>query len=341
MRAEIFSASQVNDMTNTASENVGVRKKRRVVCFENTLLDLDLSIYEKMVCIVLCAHAGKDRPAFPCVRTIAKEASCSRTKVFEALKTLEERGIITRDNRIFEGRGQTSNLYEVNDVTPRPQSEQGGDENSPSSSAERTGEFASRTGGVRDADALLNVFNKIPLTKQKNNPPLPPPGGPEQGEKGKTPGEKRQDTRQDTETGAKEPKASEAEFFELIRDAYNTALPELPKAERVTASRAGILRRRIEEDAARRRPDWWKRFFGRVREFPWPMGNNPNNWRADFDWLIGEKGMLKILEGGFSRPCNPGEATAAGLEIQKKHTQGGKIDAGAILREARAAQARR
>jgi DNA-binding GntR family transcriptional regulator len=148
-------------MTSTEFKTIGVSKKKWVVCFENTILDLDLSIYEKMVYVVLCSHAKKDGPAFPSVKTIAKEASCSRTKVFEALKTLEEQNIISRDQRIFAGRGQTSNLYEINDMEPRPQSEQGSDRDTPPPSAERTEEFATRsgesvtrTGGVRDTDAV-------------------------------------------------------------------------------------------------------------------------------------------------------------------------------------------
>jgi hypothetical protein len=93
---------------------------------------------------------------------------------------------------------------------------------------------------------------------------------------------------------------TEAEAYEAIRNAYNSILPELPKAEKITASRAKILRERILEDTERRKLGWWKNFFHRVRNFPWPMGENTNNWRADFDWLIGEKGMRKILEGSFS-----------------------------------------
>jgi predicted transcriptional regulator len=144
-------------MKNPEPQKIGVKKKRWVVCFENTILDLDLSIYEKMVYIVLCAHAKKDGPAFPCVMTIAREASCSRTKVFEALKTLEEQGIITRENQIFPKRGQTSNLYEIIDIEPRPPHGQG-DGNPPPPSVIRTGASAARTGSVRETDAPLFHF---------------------------------------------------------------------------------------------------------------------------------------------------------------------------------------
>jgi hypothetical protein len=126
-------------------------------------------------------------------------------------------------------------------------------------------------------------------------------------------------------------------------NAYNTALPELPQTEKVTASRAKIIKQRIEEDVERRKLSWWKHFFLRVRGFPWPMGDNPSKWRADFDWLIGEKGMQKILEGGFGRASSPilGKGTKAGWELQKKYTdEGGRINGRAILREIQSSQAR-
>jgi hypothetical protein len=71
------------------------------------------------------------------------------------------------------------------------------------------------------------------------------------------------------------------------------------------------------------------------------MGDNPSNWRADFDWLLSEKGMQKILEGGFGRFSTPkfGEGTKAGWELLKKYTdEGGRVDGRAILREIQASQ---
>jgi predicted transcriptional regulator len=349
-------------MTNTEPKSIGVSKKRWVVCFENTILDLDLSIYEKMVYIVLCSHAKKDGPAFPSVKTIAREASCSRTKVFEALKKLEEMGVIKRDHRIFGNRGQTSNLYEINDIEPRPQGGQGSGTDSPSPSAARTEESvtrieesATRTGGVRTADGHIRVLEQDYMNKTKEhfNPPLPPQGAGE-GESGNETSQKLQKTKHDTEDKAEIPKprseTPETEFFEAIRGIYNTILPELAEAGKITAERAKVLRQRIMENPNRNQPEWWKNFFSRVREFPWPMGSNPNNWRADFDWLIGEKGMQKILEGTF-RPFQRtsgtvrkpvfGEATAAGWELQKKYTHsGGLVDAKAMLRDIDAAEQR-
>jgi biotin operon repressor len=328
-------AFQTGDAMNPAPQSIGVRKKRWMVCFENTILDLDLPIYEKMVYIVLCSHAKKDGSAFPSVNTIAREASCSRAKVFEALKTLEERGVIARDRRIYEGRGQTSNQYEILDILPRPQSGPGeSTSKTPGSttwigestvemgeSATWMGGATTQMGGVHHVDAVeQDISNKTKEQKEQEQ---------------KTPPTPQAQTQQLSPQGSE--KLGEGKLGEEIRKAYNAILPELPQAEILTASRAKTLNQRIGEDPARAEAGWWRQYFGQVREFPWPMGQNAGNWRADFDWLIGEKGMQKILEGGFTRSAAvsaAGGRTEAGVALQRKYTdENGVVDARALLRE--------
>jgi predicted transcriptional regulator len=135
-------------------QRIGVRKKRWVVCFDNAVLNLDLSVYEKMVYVVLCSHASKDGTSFPSVARIAEEASCGRSKVFAALKVLEERGLVSRSSRIIEGRGQTANLYEIIDIEPRPPRGRG-DGLPPPPSTGGTPPSTERTGGVRDVDGPI------------------------------------------------------------------------------------------------------------------------------------------------------------------------------------------
>jgi hypothetical protein len=96
--------------------------------------------------------------------------------VFEALKTLEEIGVISRSSQIFEGRGQTSNLYEILDIeqanrdenplpftpsTPEtgcPQDGQGESTAWTGASITQTGASTAETGGVRDVDGLYKVL---------------------------------------------------------------------------------------------------------------------------------------------------------------------------------------
>ena len=119
-----------------------------------------------------------------------------------------------------------------------------------------------------------------------------------------------------------------------ILSAFNEILPELPQAEVLTASRSQTLNLRISEDQARQILDWWRQFFERVRLFPWLMGHNPNNWKATFDWLIGEDGMRKVIEGGFTQAQRQRQEYSPEelREWQRKFTdEGGFVDAKALL----------
>jgi hypothetical protein len=101
----------------------------------------------------------------------------------------------------------------------------------------------------------------------------------------------------------------------------------------LTVSGTDLIEARIREDPERGNPGWWRLYFSRVREFPWPMGENGKGWRADFHWLISEKGMEKINSEHFSRYPVAEKTTAGCLERQRKYTDGrGVVDGMAALR---------
>jgi predicted transcriptional regulator len=325
----------------------------------------ELSAYDKLVYAILCGHANRDGNAMLYVRTIAEEASCSERQAQRALSNLEACGLLVRIPQNRNGR-QTFNIYEVygfDAYIPCESSEgpapEPGSENNPASSSQGAPDShpcisdtprPSNSHPRGDCEAELNNVLQQPLfnSPQKEHIPPSPQGNVGESEGSKESGEvftpKTQNPEHDTE-GERKPNSSkpitEAEAYEAIRNAYNSILPELPKAEKITASRAKVLRERILEDTERRKLGWWKSFFRRIRDFPWPMGKNPNSWRADFDWLIGEKGMRKILEGSFSafrtsqaQTSAFDGASAADLELQRKYTDtGGLVNAKAILRE--------
>jgi predicted transcriptional regulator len=310
----------------------------------------ELSTYDKLVYAILCGHANRDGNAMLYVRTIAEEASCSERQAQRALSNLETRGLLVRKPQNHNGR-QTFNIYEVYGFDEYIPLEPG---SGPAPEAKPEGHAAPGGQGAQDShpcmsdtprppeshprgdceSGLNNVFEQpfFNSPKKEHIPPAPQGGGREEGEAGNG---KNQEPKHVTGEGGKPSKPlAEAEACEAIRSAYNAILPELPQAGKVTASRAKALRERIRDDPARRKLAWWKWFFSSVREFPWPMGGNPSNWRADFDWLASEKGMQKILEGSFNRASASSERSSAGLELQKKYTdKEGLVNAKAILRD--------
>ena len=70
------------------------------------------NIYEKMIYIVLSRHANNNNGvAYPSVATIAKEALCSITTVKKCIKTLENKGLISKTLRPKSNKDNNTNLY--------------------------------------------------------------------------------------------------------------------------------------------------------------------------------------------------------------------------------------
>jgi len=80
---------------------------------ENDLLDReDLTIYEKMIYIVIARYVDKEDKAFPSVPTIAKKSSMSERQVQTIINSLVKKGLIKREPRINKyNKSKTSNLY--------------------------------------------------------------------------------------------------------------------------------------------------------------------------------------------------------------------------------------
>lgn len=88
-------------------------RKRDWFWAENSLVDReDLSIYEKMIYIVLIRYSDEESCCFPSYKTISKKAGCSERQVSNVLKSLEEKGLLIRKNRKRKGSNEKeSNLY--------------------------------------------------------------------------------------------------------------------------------------------------------------------------------------------------------------------------------------
>lgn len=91
----------------------------------SSITKMQLGIYEIGVYVMLSSHMnGATRTAFPSVATLARECGISENSVRKALRSLCERGLISRtDNFVTTasgGRRRGSNIYTICSVeTPR------------------------------------------------------------------------------------------------------------------------------------------------------------------------------------------------------------------------------
>jgi DNA-binding Lrp family transcriptional regulator len=104
--------------------------KRRInfTMVQNEIIDEDnLTVYEKMVYIVLCRFASnKTDRCYPSYETIAKRAGCSRPKCIQVVKSLIEKGLISKEMRKGEHEFMT-NYYYINDI-PKTDTEESSQE---------------------------------------------------------------------------------------------------------------------------------------------------------------------------------------------------------------------
>lgn len=100
-------------------------KKKEWFWLENDLIDReDLSIYEKMIYIVLARYSNEESSCFPSYKTISEKAGCSIRQVSNILNELENKELIIRENRNHEGKKEkNSNLYFLISSKAKVQSE--------------------------------------------------------------------------------------------------------------------------------------------------------------------------------------------------------------------------
>lgn len=79
---------------------------------------------------------------------------------------------------------------------------------------------------------------------------------------------------------------------------YNKTLPELQQVipERWSGARAKALQARWRESKKHQSLQFWERFFKKLREFPFYLGDNDRDWRADLGWLVKRKNFDNLVE---------------------------------------------
>lgn len=102
-------------------------------------------------------------------------------------------------------------------------------------------------------------------------------------------------------------KKNEKEYFssnnrvphKAIVSLYHEILPELPAVKVWSSERQKTLRVRWKEDPKRQSLDWWRGFFEYVKQSSWLIGDNPNKWQPNFEWLLEKKHFVNVIEGKY------------------------------------------
>lgn len=66
-----------------------------------------------LVYMYLCARSNRKGECYPSIRTISKDLEQSDSTVKRAIKDLEDKNYIRKENRIRKNGGKSSNLYTI------------------------------------------------------------------------------------------------------------------------------------------------------------------------------------------------------------------------------------
>lgn len=259
---------------------------------DNSLIDDGrVDIYAQSVYTALCRYASNtDRTCYPSADLIAKSAKCSRRKVFDSLKVLEELGYIGREQRIVDGQKRSSIYRIMGACRALPMC-------TACTTAVHDVHYGSAQGAHRtrpNEPDLLN-YDSPPVAPRGDRPPAGDPGGRpsgiEQGTERKTDRDLGEgEGSVDTVTGR--------DIMELWKD----ICPDHPQPSEWTKARAGALRERIRGHPERKEADWWRKYFSLVEASGFLSGRiyRDRPFVAPLDWVMRPANMTKILEGNYA-----------------------------------------
>lgn len=88
----------------------------------------------------------------------------------------------------------------------------------------------------------------------------------------------------------------ECHVFATIRELYNSVCGSYPRLVKMSDGRKKAIKARLNTGYT---VDDFKKLFEKAEASDFLRGKNDRNWSADFDWLVKDSSMAKVLEGKY------------------------------------------
>ena len=92
-----------------------------------------------------------------------------------------------------------------------------------------------------------------------------------------------------------------ANWAKDLIDEYHRCLPEWPRVEVINDDRKKAAKRALKFVEGSDKLEFWEHMFLECKGVPFLEGRNDRSWHATFDYILSNKGMVKIYEGGYSK----------------------------------------
>lgn len=117
---------------------------------------------------------------------------------------------------------------------------------------------------------------------------------------------------------ADEPPPPPRNNYQAIQSLYNSICKSLPRCTSLSDARKKAIAARINSGYTE---DDFKRLFEKAESSRFLKGSNPRNWTANFDWLIKDANMAKVLDGNYDNKEAARGATARREEVPEWMTK--------------------
>lgn len=84
--------------------------------------------------------------------------------------------------------------------------------------------------------------------------------------------------------------------YQLIADMYNNTCVSFPRLTKLSDSRKKAIGARLKKYSL----EEIQRVFDLAEKSDFLKGNNSRNWNANFDWLMNDANMAKVLDGNYT-----------------------------------------
>ena len=110
--------------------------------------------------------------------------------------------------------------------------------------------------------------------------------------------------------------------YQLIADMYNATCVSFPRCTALSDSRKKAIKARLNKYSYAD----FQRLFDMAEESDFLKGSNNRDWSANFDWLIKDANMAKVLDGNYSNRAAPTRSSNIFMDIYneemgQKHEQ--------------------
>ncbi len=101
--------------------------------------------------------------------------------------------------------------------------------------------------------------------------------------------------------------------YQMIIKAYNDTCVSLPAVNKLSESRKKAIKARINSGYT---IEDLKKCFEKAEKSSFLKGKNNRNWHADFDWLLKDANIAKVLDGKYDDYSNSDNTEQAGKSLQ-------------------------